>query len=271
MNKEIPDPHFPTVRQAILVMMMTFFVMLLFSGLAAEWDNKYYFIGSRLIFIVPMLLFIFREKFPVAKLLRLRPVSMRVLGISLVIGICLAIIGEEFDRIMTMIIPLPDDVRELLQSSMSADSTLDWFVLIFGVILLTAIMEEWLFRCFLQTILESQLDVTRAVLATAFVFSFFYANPISIVQIVILGVVLGVLAWKSDSFIPSAAAHTMINAVGLMMAGQSLKNLSILNWNGHLHPLLLLLAGVLLYLAILQFYRYTDDESALKTDIDEPV
>lgn len=271
MNNKKTDALYPTVRQVISVMILTFFVMLLFSAVAGGWESKYYFIGSRVMFVLPMLIFLFREKFSFALLLRLRQVSPRILGISLVIGVCLSIVGEEFDRIMNLIIPLPEELKALLETGMSADSPFDWLVLIFGAIILTALLEEFLFRCFLQSTLESQLDVTRAVLATAFVFSFFYANPISIVQIVLVGVVLGVLAWKSDSFLPSAAAHTMINAAGIAMTSTALSEAPLLNWNGHIHPLLLLPVCAILFLTVLLFYKFVEEDLEISTYFNEPL
>ncbi|MFQ5633232.1 MAG: lysostaphin resistance A-like protein [bacterium] len=271
MNQTPQDTFYPTIRQAASVLFLTFIATMFFSILGPELDSKYYFIGSRVVFILPMLFFLLSRKFSFRLTLRMRPVSLRIIGLCIVIGLCLSFIGEEFDRVMANIIPLPEEIKALLKSELTAQSAFDWVVMIFGVIMLTALFEEFLFRGFLQTALEAKLDVTRAVMATAFVFSLFYANPISVVQIVIAGVVLGVLAWKSDSFVPSTIAHIMINAVGIAMTKNFLGDLPALNWHGHVHPILLIPTCFVLYFSIVLFYKFVEEDLEISTFLNQPL
>lgn len=271
MTRPEPDPRFPSVRQAAIVLLLSLLASMLFGALARSIDTQYVFIGSRVVFILPLLLFLQQQNFAPQDLLRLRGTSLRVFGLGLFIGLCMALIGEELDRLMALLIPLPEELKKLLETAITASSLLDWIVLIGGVIILTALIEELLFRGFLQTALEARMDVTRAVMVTAFIFSLFYANPLSIVQIVVAGVVLGVLAWKSDSFLPSTAAHSMINATGITLALLGDASPQLLNWNGHIHPLVVLTAVAGLYFGMRLFYRFVDEDQEFRTFFNQPM
>ena len=129
-----------------------------------------------------------------------------------------------------------------------ANSLEEWLFLLAGVVLLDAVGEEFLFRGLLQRALENQLDVTRAILAVSFIFSLFYANPQVVVQIVLMGVILGVATWKSDSILPAIVAHVVISTLGIWLANTETSGNPWLDWNGHIHPLVLLgSVGMLVY------------------------
>lgn len=271
MRENISESSYPTIRQAIIVLFVALIGMLFFSIFAPRIDSKYYFTGSRVIFILPMILFLLRRKFSLRLMLRLRSVSLRIIGLSLVIGLSLSFIGEELDRLMTLILPLPDEILKLMKTSLAVENASDWLVLIVGVIMLTAFFEELLFRGFLQSTLESKLDVTKSVMATAFIFSFFYFNPVSIVQITLAGVIFGVLAWKSDSLLPSTMAHITINAVGIAMTENFLGEQLLRNWYGHVHPIILVPACFALYFSMVLFYKFADEDSEISTYLNEPL
>jgi len=128
-----------------------------------------------------------------------------------------------------------------------------------------------LFRGFLRNALEEKMDITRAVLATAFIFSLFHINPWWLVQIVLLGVILGVMAWKSNSIFPSAMVHAINNAIALIAANLFEGQMAFLSWKGHVNPLLLIAAIAGLYIGMVLFYRYSEEDLEIPTFLNQPL
>jgi membrane protease YdiL (CAAX protease family) len=132
------------------------------------------------------------------------------------------------------------------------------------------LFEEMLFRGFLQNSLEQYGDVTRAILWTALLFATFHMNPWWLAQIVLLGVILGVLAWKSDSIIPGAIVHAINNGLSVVIINTDESRLEILVWRGHVHPFLVLAALAVLVFSLRLFYQFCDAEAKPPTLIDTP-
>ena len=94
-----------------------------------------------------------------------------------------------------------------------------------------------MFRGFLQQILEKHWkDVTKAVLVTALFFAMIHMNPYWFVQIYILGILLGFLAWKTKSVLPPLILHGINNAMAMFFSFAEIENNSIYIFNGHVAP-----------------------------------
>ena len=72
-------------------------------------------------------------------------------------------------------------------------------------------------------------------------------NPYWFIQIYILGVVLGFLAWKTQSIIAPLILHGLNNSVALLFSFLDSENNNIYIWNEHVAPwfLILALAGII--------------------------
>jgi membrane protease YdiL (CAAX protease family) len=91
------------------------------------------------------------------------------------------------------------------------------------------------------------------------------------VQIVLLGVILGVLAWKSNSIFPSATVHAINNGIALVAANTSAGEFTFMTWKGHVNPLLLVAAIVVLYVSMVLFYRYSEEDMEIPTFLNQPL
>ena len=85
-------------------------------------------------------------------------------------------------------------------------------------------------------------DVTRANLITALLFSMIHMNPYWFAQIYILGVILGFIAWKTQSVLPALILHGMNNAMAMLFAFVDLEKNNLYIWNGHVAPWIILFA-----------------------------
>jgi sodium transport system permease protein len=88
-----------------------------------------------------------------------------------------------------------------------------WWMYVLVYVLLPAISEELTFRGFILTGLRSRFPVWTAVLISSFLFALYHMNVFQAVPTFILGMVLGMLAVRSRSILPSMLFHLLYNGM----------------------------------------------------------
>ena len=209
-------------------------------------SQKFYtflsFIIGQSFMIIPLLWFLKSRQQPIFKQLRLNPISKETLVFSIMLSLGVIILSDELDRIIQSFFPAPDYIVDL-NGLLRPDTLLGFILLFIAVAIIAPIGEELLFRGFLQQALEKHWhDVTRAILITALLFSMIHMNPYWFVQIYILGVLLGFIAWKSKSVIPALVLHGMNNAMAMLFAFVDLEKNNFYIWAGHVTPWVILFA-----------------------------
>jgi len=186
---------FPEPLEALIVVLVTFSLLFLlifvYGKLSGAEDAVEMMNNARAIYIFGGLLFVIfpgvyaRVKgYSLQRVFRLNPVPSGMILWSLVVGLSLAVVGDELDRIVQIVIPSPEWLNEMLLP-LKAKSTLDWVKVILGAVLIAAFSEEFLFRGFLQKSLEIKGDVTRAVLLTSITWALIHQNPYWAIQILL--------------------------------------------------------------------------------------
>ncbi|GMU59736.1 MAG: hypothetical protein AMXMBFR34_14990 [Myxococcaceae bacterium] len=109
----------------------------------------------------------------------------------------------------------PKRVVELFDSSaiFKHQTPVELAVLVAGVGVAAPVCEEFLFRGVLQRGLMGKLQPPAAIVVTALVFAAFHLDPVGLLARFEMGVVFGLLAWRSGSLWPSVAAHAANNLV----------------------------------------------------------
>lgn len=265
------EKKYPEPIEALLVILIIFgiifastlamAVVMMISNQTEEATGlaKYvYVLGALPYLIIPVLYARFR-KYEVSELFRFRKVPPFTVLLSIIIGLAISVVGDELDRIVQIFLPLPEFILEQLKS-MKADTFSDWIWLLIGVVLFAAVSEEMVFRGFLQVALEKKGDATRAVMLTSLAWTFIHVNPYWFIQIFIMGVVIGFLAWQTDSIIPGIIVHGVNNFLSLLYINFEPE----LDWytaGDHVAPLVLIPAIALLVYGIKllsDFYRSQD-------------
>ena len=186
--------------------------------------------------LVPLFWFLRSRKEPIAKRLRIRFVSSDVIISTIYLSFGIIILSDELDRIIQIFLPAPEYILDL-NGLLQPESILGFFLLFIAVVIIAPLGEELLFRGFLQQILEKHWkDVTKAVLVTALFFAMIHMNPYWFVQIYILGILLGFLAWKTKSVLPPLILHGINNAMAMFFSFAEIENNSIYIFNGHVAP-----------------------------------
>ena len=186
--------------------------------------------------LVPLFWFLRSRKEPIAERLRIRFVSSDVIISTIYLSFGIIILSDELDRIIQIFLPAPEYILDL-NGLLQPESIVGFFLLFIAVVIIAPLGEELLFRGFLQQILEKHWkDVTRAVLVTALFFAMIHMNPYWFVQIYILGILLGFLAWKTKSVLPPLILHGINNAMAMFFSFAEIENNSIYIFNGHVAP-----------------------------------
>ena len=108
-----------------------------------------------------------------------------------------------------------------------------------------------MFRGFLQVSLERRGDITRAVILSSISWTIIHINPYWAIQIFITGIILGFLAWRTNSVFPSIIVHATNNFVSLVAINIDLEG--SLDWyqlGEHVSPIIIIIAAGVLIIAI---------------------
>jgi len=198
-------------------------------------------------------------------LFRLNPVSLNTILAAVPIAIGLTIIADEIDRITQTLIKIPAGFSKIQEIMMITDPLSAFFVV--GVVIIIApFIEEIIFRGFLQRILERRLrDITKAILLSALIFALIHFNPWWAIQIYIIGIFMGFVAWKTNSVWVSFFLHAFNNGVAVLFTHFSEERLNWYEWHGHVSPLILsagliiLVGGLILFGRIIPVINVSDD------------
>lgn len=208
--------------------------------------SLYFFIIGGLLFgIVPVLYSVWR-RYDLKALFRYRPVPAVILVYSLLCALALTVIGDELDRLLGMLITIPDWLYESMRP-LKAHTVGEWIMVIAGAVLVAAVAEETMFRGFLQVALEKKGDPTRAVILSSLTWTLSHQNPYWAVEIFIIGIFIGFLAWRTNSLWPGIVVHLVNNLIAVLLLNMGESDaLGWYEWHGHVSPLVLIPAVFLL-------------------------
>ena len=256
-KKQYPEPleALVVVLVAFVFLILLVFIYGMLSGVQdpVEMMNNARFIyifGGFLFLIIP-LIYVYIKGYAIRKVFRLNSVPSAMLWVSLVAGITLSVVGDELDRLVQIVIPSPDWLAQMLLP-LKAKTPFEWIEIITGAVVVAAFSEEFLFRGFLQTSLERKGDVTRAVLLTSIAWTLVHQNPYWAIQIFIVGIIIGFVAWRGDSIWPSMIVHGTYNLIGVIFINLNENSPFVhwYEWKGHVNPILVLVALILLVYSI---------------------
>jgi hypothetical protein len=222
-------------------------------------DQKFYTSLSLLIgqgfMIIPIVLFLSARKESLTHRFRLRKISGRTTGSALLISAGIIVLVDELDRIVNMLLPAPELFANM-ESLLNLDSSGFAIISIFTIAIVAPVFEEMIFRGFLQKFLEEKWqDPTRAILVTSLFFTLVHMNPFWAIQIYLLGIVLGFLAWKTGSIIPGIILHALNNGLALFFFKAKDSIDPVYLWGGHVSPLFLIPAIMILVLGFKQLIK----------------
>lgn len=274
---ETDKPLWPTPFEAILALVAGMFFMGLLHSLyllgigienpAAElssFELKFFTItGGLTIGAVPLLLSRIRN-YNIVELFRINPLPQEMMIYGVIIGLSLAVIGDELSRLVELAFPVSEEIRQNLMRTVVAEDFAELLVLFIGVVVVASVVEEALFRGFLQVSMEKQIDVTRAVVISSVAWAAMHLNPeipAIAIPLLVSGFISGYLAWRTNSIVMPIIIHGINNLLAIMYYNMEFEEIFFFySWQGHVSPLLLAPAVYALYVFLPQIdelYRTT--------------
>lgn len=265
MNKE---PFFPKPLEIFLIIIVGFmFIMVITQGILAVTlpdpetlqQNptllKGLVVFSEIALILLPLVYLRKRNISLPFAFRIRPVSRLTLLWSLLIGLGIAVVGDELDRVISVLIPAPEFIAEFAQT-MLITGPLDFVLLVVGSVFVAALVEEFLIRGLLQQSMEEHYDVTRAVIYASLAWTIIHGMLFWAIQIFLMGIILGLIAWRSNSIWPAVIAHGTNNALAVFFYNvDNDKIASVYLWKDHVNPLFIIAALALVVFGIKYFYQ----------------
>ena len=214
-------------------------------------------IGEAMI-VLPALLYVRAREYDFNKSFRLSKPPKGTIILVILISFSLQPLMYELDALFSQLLPLPPFLNEYLDKaigSLKVDSVGSFLLLTLGAIIIAGISEEVLFRGFLQKSFENSVSQIRAVMLSSLVFSLVHFSP-QLLQIFLLGALLGYIALRTNSLYPSIILHMINNAIAISVINWEL-TLSIYYSKNHLSPLIIVPALIIFGVALRSFHTKT--------------
>jgi len=255
-------PHIKTAIILILIGLLlasttTIFILIAFPNYNSLTVAQFGLLIGELFLPIPIYFWARRIHADLKSFFRLNSVSLSTILTSLPLAVGVTILTDELDRIAQLVLHLPDQFTKI-QEVLTIRDLLSAVFIISVVIIIAPLIEEMIFRGFFQRILEYRLkDVTKAVLYSALTFAIIHFNPWWAVQIYIIAVFMGYVAWRTNSIWIPFIIHAINNGAAVWFAHQSESGLQWYQWKGHVAPIVLLIGLVSFILGIHWFIRVT--------------
>jgi sodium transport system permease protein len=131
--------------------------------------------------------------------------------------------------------PLVEELRSLREGG----GGFGWeYFLVYG--LLAAVCEELAFRGFILSGLRQRFRTWPAILLSSFLFAIYHLNVFQALPALVLGIVLGILAVRSNSLLPGMLLHFLNNGavIGIALLAQQNVSGEISTLQFVLHPII---------------------------------
>ncbi|MCK5146500.1 CPBP family intramembrane metalloprotease [bacterium] len=206
-----------TLREVFTLLAGTLFLFMALETILPAGIGKWRLLILEASLMVPLAALMIVERGTGLRYLRWHRVSPVILLGAVLTGLGMTPIFDEINRLFQMMVPMNPAIHSALMDVFKANDPMDWILIIGAAVVVAGLVEETLFRGFVQSVFESKGDIAKAVLLTSFLFAVLHFNPWWFIEILILGVLLGAMARITDSIFPGALAHGLYNGLGITL------------------------------------------------------
>lgn len=207
-------------NMAILAVVLTF-VLFLFLGtiFVILFEDAFALVVGELLLIVVPLSYMLYKRVNVREYIKLemRPKAI-LLGVSL--GILLFLVDLVVSTTLVSVLGTSAAIEESNKLLLDISSSLQGVLLLIVALSLAGVCEEFTFRGFLQTAINSRYSFGVALLVSSAAFGFFHFDPQAVytVSAFLLGLLLGYIYHHWQSYVITAVAHATLNLVVLTIS-----------------------------------------------------
>jgi uncharacterized protein len=182
--------------------------------------------GQLLFLLVPTLLLIRFQAGNIREFIRLKPIGIREV-FFITLGVVAAQQFLQGYLALQDLIPLPESVRpfvdemrhtiEQMYLNLILVETIPALLFVIVVIaVVPAVSEEVLFRGLVQRNFEYSFGLAGGAVAAGVIFGVYHLNPFNLVPLVSLGIIFGMLVYKTGSIVAPILAHFVNNLAAVV-------------------------------------------------------
>ncbi|WP_339909563.1 ABC transporter permease subunit/CPBP intramembrane protease [Symmachiella dynata] len=212
-----PTPSFSEAVICFILIMMLQFVAISASGGGAGtgWMIRMLLITQIAVIASPALFMGVMLTTSLRQTFRLYLPRLKMVAVAMVLAVAMHVLSFEWLHQLDWFFPkLPDSMEEPLKRLMSAN--MPWWIMLGTMALAPAICEELAFRGFILSGLRRTGRTWMAIGLSSCAFGFMHMIPHQVFNATLLGLVLGIIAIRSNSLLPSVIFHLIYNSLGVI-------------------------------------------------------
>jgi uncharacterized protein len=182
--------------------------------------------GQVLLLLIPTLLLLKMQSGHIRGFIRLKPIGLTECLLIAVGVIALQQFLQGYMVIQDQL-PLPEAIKPFVENMrqsiermyrilVASDSVPELLFVILVVALVPAISEEVLFRGLVQRNFEFSFGLAGGGIAAGIIFGLYHLNPFSLVPLMVLGILFGLLVYKTGSILSAMVAHFVNNLTAIL-------------------------------------------------------
>ena len=200
---------FPKIQSVNRLYLLAVLLLLTLGVIVQTWSPTWGLLITEWVLILPLaLVYLRRAGLPVRQTLRLNWPGFYLAGLSLVIGLGLALFATWLSVVLTYLL----GYTLYLSPGLLPENAGQAVLVFLGMVISAPICEEALFRGVIQRAYEPY-GVRRALLFVGVLFALFHLSPFRFFGILPVAFALGYVAWRSQSLTSSILLHFSYNAL----------------------------------------------------------
>lgn len=203
-------------------------ITFLIAGYINQDKSFYYVVLVNEIFIIaiPSIWLLKKEGLPLKEALKLNRIGFKNILLIFLIAILTYPIAVFFQAIfitiLNMFITLEvDQLPEII-------SQMPFLTSVFFIAILPGLCEELMFRATIMKAYE-KIGMKKAILISAVLFALFHFTLINFIGPLVLGIIFGIMVYKTNSIYSSMIAHSINNSIALVLNYFLMKNADFIN------------------------------------------
>lgn len=183
-------------------------------------------IGQIVFLLIPAVIFIRLQSKKILKFIRLKPIGLPEVVI-ITVGVISAQQFLQGYLVLQDMIPLPEAIQPLVDSFRQSIEQMyrtlvvvhtvpELLFVVLVVALVPAVSEEVLFRGLVQRNFEYSFGLAGGAVVTGIIFALYHLNPFTLVPLMVLGIVFGLLVYKTGSILAAMLAHFINNCTAVV-------------------------------------------------------
>jgi len=152
----------------------------------------------------------------VIKYIRIKFTTVREIVLAMLVTVFIFPFSSFLVDILVKALGIPKVILDANSMLFTPNSNSEFILMIYAIAVTPAICEEILFRGYFQRTLERKTGM-KSFIITGILFGLFHMQPLTLISLSMLGILLSYFYYRSQSILPSSAAHFTNNFLAILL------------------------------------------------------